>query len=182
MTRAETGRGVLGDLTPWPWTVNMEGAGHWFDSRDAALSYVYAEFGRGARSFDIGCFQINYRWHGEAFRSIDHMLDPVSNATYAAKFLSDLHEETGNWSIAAGTYHSRTAEYANAYRDRFDRIHARLAETTTRLQRGAKQAKSHSLLEDSTVSVRSRALGSSVPKGGVAGSVFGDKRSAFIGL
>jgi len=48
------------------------------------------------------------------------MFDPVANATYAAGFLSDLRDETGDWSLAAGAYHSRTEEFATRYRAKFD--------------------------------------------------------------
>lgn len=122
----ETGRVQNKALRPWPWTINMEGEGHWFDSVDEARAYVFKEFKRGARSFDVGCFQINYKWHGDAFASIDQMFDPVANATYAAGLLRDLHAETGSWSKAAGAYHSRTPAYATRYRERFDRILAGL--------------------------------------------------------
>ena len=122
---AETGKKIDGKLRPWPWTVNMEGAGHWFDTLDEARAYVFKEFQRGARSFDIGCFQINYKWHNEHFSSIDEMFDPQSNALYAAKFLSDLYAETGSWNAAAGAYHSRTKEYAERYSARFAELRQR---------------------------------------------------------
>lgn len=133
----ETGRARDMALRPWPWTVNMEGEGHWFDSADEARAYVFREFKRGARSFDVGCFQINYKWHGEAFTSIDQMFDPVANATYAAQLLRDLYSETGSWSAAAGAYHSRTPEYAARYRARFDRILANLGPDAAVLSGGA---------------------------------------------
>ncbi|MCX7890624.1 MAG: transglycosylase SLT domain-containing protein [Rhodobacteraceae bacterium] len=118
----ETGRRQAGRMRPWPWTVNMEGAGHWFADREAALAYVAREFARGARSFDVGCFQINYRWHGHAFPSVEAMFDPRANAIYAARFLARLHAEAGDWSLAAGAYHSRTPAFAERYRARFDRF------------------------------------------------------------
>jgi len=120
IAQIETGRTQGGEVRPWPWTVNMEGAGHWFATKEEALAYANAQYDRGARSFDIGCFQVNYRWHGENFISIEQMFDPVANATYAAGFLSDLRDETGDWSLAAGAYHSRTEQYATRYRARFD--------------------------------------------------------------
>lgn len=126
ITRTETGRNQGGQLSPWPWTVNMEGAGHWFDSRAEAQAYVAKHHARGARSYDVGCFQINYRWHGEHFTSVEAMFDPLTNARYAARFLSELFSETGDWSAAAGAYHSRTPKFANRYRTRFDRIRHRL--------------------------------------------------------
>lgn len=123
----ETGRDRGGEIRPWPWTVNMEGKGVWFDSREAALSYVYEHFKRGARSFDVGCFQINYKWHHENFASIEEMFDPSANARYAADFLSSLHAESGNWETAAGAFHSRTPEYANRYKEKFAGYRARFA-------------------------------------------------------
>ncbi|WP_425046897.1 lytic transglycosylase domain-containing protein [Primorskyibacter sp. S87] len=126
ITRTETGRNKDGRLQPWPWTVNMEGTGRWFGTEDEARSYVFRHYKRGARSFDVGCFQINYKWHGSAFRSIEEMFDPAQNADYAARFLSDLHRELGDWSSAAGAYHSRTKKYADRYVARFDRIRSRL--------------------------------------------------------
>ncbi len=123
----ETGRKRNGGFRPWPWTVNMEGKGLWFDTPDDARAYVYKEYKRGARSFDVGCFQINYKWHGQAFASIEAMFDPLENALYAAGYLSELFSETGDWSKAAGAYHSRTPEFAEKYRARFDRIHSGLA-------------------------------------------------------
>lgn len=133
ITRSETGRATGGSLRPWPWTVNMEGLGKWFDTRDDALAYVTDKFGAGARSFDVGCFQINYKWHGSHFASISEMFDPDANALYAAGFLKDLYAETGDWSAAAGAYHSRTEKYAKLYRKRFDRIFGRLADHTPRI-------------------------------------------------
>ena len=70
--------------------------------------------------------QINYRWHGHAFPTLDDMFDPEWTATYAAQFLRTLYEERGDWSAAAGAYHSLTPEFANIYRARFDRIVAGL--------------------------------------------------------
>lgn len=122
VTRTETGRARNGRLAPWPWTVNMEGTGRWFGTRAEARAYATRHYNRGARSFDIGCFQINYKWHGSRFGSIDEMFDPLANARYAARFLARLHDELGDWSKAAGAYHSRTPAYAKRYRARFDRI------------------------------------------------------------
>lgn len=122
ITRTETGRARNGILQPWPWTVNMEGTGKWFDTEDAARTYVFKHFKRGARSFDVGCFQINYKWHHGAFRSIDEMFDPLENARYAAQFLTQLYAESNDWSQAAGAYHSRTPKYAKKYRARFEQI------------------------------------------------------------
>ncbi len=136
----ETGRHSKGAFLPWPWTVNMEGVGKWFDTIVGAQNYVDRHFLKGARSFDIGCFQINYRWHGHAFNSIEDMFDPFTNARYAAEFLTGLHDEFGDWSRAAGAYHSRTPKYAKKYRKRFDQIRANLSTVPAAASKPEKQA------------------------------------------
>jgi hypothetical protein len=142
VTRTETGRQRGGRLSPWPWTVNMEGTGHWFASKREAHAHVMRHHDNGARSFDIGCFQINYKWHGEAFDSILAMFDPVANARYAARFLARLHAELGDWSRAAGAYHSRTRALATRYRARFDRIRAALPDPIERRPRRGRASRS----------------------------------------
>lgn len=126
LTRTETGRRRDGALAPWPWTVNMEGEGRWFDDPDEALAFVETRRKGGARSFDIGCFQINHRWHGDAFGSVNEMFDPLANARYAARFLNEIRAESAahrdDWGRIAGAYHSRTPSFAKRYRDRFARI------------------------------------------------------------
>ncbi|WP_232796412.1 transglycosylase SLT domain-containing protein [Roseovarius salinarum] len=128
ITRTETGRRRGDELMPWPWAVNMRGQGRWFETRDAASAYLRAHRKNGARNFDVGCFQINYRWHGHAFTSVDQMLEPAANARYAAAFLARLYRETGSWPAAAGAYHSRTPEHARRYKARFQSIRRALAE------------------------------------------------------
>jgi len=115
ITRTETGRAQGGRFGPWAWTVNMEGKGVWFDSADAARAYVYKHFKQGARSFDVGCFQINYRWHHHEFSSIEEMFEPMANAHYAARFLTKLKVELGSWQKAVAAYHSRTPKHAQRY-------------------------------------------------------------------
>ncbi|MEL7463177.1 MAG: lytic transglycosylase domain-containing protein [Pseudomonadota bacterium] len=144
LTRTETGRGRDGRLEPWPWTVNMEGEGRWFDSRDEAVAYIERHRRKGARSFDVGCFQINHRWHGDAFASLEEMFDPLVNARYAARFLGELRDElnarSGDWLRIAGAYHSRTPQFAEAYRARFAAIFDALDGTSGRVSRGAPNA------------------------------------------
>lgn len=130
IARTETGRGQAGDLRPWPWTVNVEGQGIWFDTPQKAQAYLFRKFREGTRNFDVGCFQINYKWHGHAFSSLEQMFDPVANARYAATFLSRLHAEHGDWTRAVGAYHSRTPEYAQRYISRYTEIREKMAKET----------------------------------------------------
>lgn len=122
----ETGRAHNGKLRPWPWAINREGRGYWFPDRDQALAFARQSLAEGRKSFDVGCFQINYKYHGHNFPSVEAMFEPDVSADYAAQFLGSLYAEKGNWSAAAGAYHSRTPHYAGIYRARFDRILAGL--------------------------------------------------------
>jgi len=115
----ESGRSSGGRMRAWPWTVNIGGEGYWFESRAKSEAFARRHHAAGARSFDIGCFQINFRWHGDAFDSIEQMFDPAANAIHAARFLNDLRAEFGSWEDAAGAYHSRTPDLAASYKRRF---------------------------------------------------------------
>lgn len=126
ITLVETRRAVDGVARPWPWTLNIEGEGVWFESRAAALARARAEIAAGRRSIDLGCFQLNWRWHGQNFAGPDEMLEPARAADYAARFLAGLYAETGDWMRAAGRYHSRTPENAARYRGLIGRALARL--------------------------------------------------------
>ncbi|XDA98488.1 transglycosylase SLT domain-containing protein [Sulfitobacter sp. LCG007] len=177
ITRTETGRARDGRLEPWSWTVNMEGTGVWFDSEQAAKDYVAQHLRRGARSFDVGCFQLNYKWHGHAFASIDDMFDPVQNARYAARFLAELYRESGDWSKAAGTYHSRTPEFANRYIRRFDRIVADLSGQQPAQQFASLGVEAKPIVRENNFPLLQTGggaprLGSLVPLGSGRGSLF----------
>lgn len=122
----ETGRKSGGRIRPYPWAINREGQGYWFATREEALAFAEQSLRDGRKSFDVGCVQINYRWHGQAFPSLNDMFDPEWTATYAAQFLRTLYEERGDWSAAAGAYHSLSPDKAGIYRERFDRLLASL--------------------------------------------------------
>lgn len=115
----ETGRSMGGTMRPWPWTLNQAGRGAWLETRAGALERIGAILASGAGNVDIGCFQINHHWHGAAFASLDAMIDPDTNARYAARLLARLHAETGDWTAAAGAYHSRRPGDAARYAARF---------------------------------------------------------------
>lgn len=120
VTKVETGR----NNRPWPWTVNFGGEGQWFATATEAEASVAEAVGQGATNLDLGCFQLNYRWHSEAFASITDMLDPEENATYAAGVLAGHFARTGDWALAAAAYHSATPEYAESYKAKFEAAYA----------------------------------------------------------
>lgn len=116
ISEVETGTTRAGQRGPWPWTLNIAGRGAWFDTRREALAAAERALAGGERSFDVGCFQVNFHWHGHHFDSIDAMLDPDIGADYAARFLKDLEAEAEDWIVAAGWYHSRTPVHSRRYR------------------------------------------------------------------
>ena len=107
-----------GRVAPWPWTINAEGTGSFYESRDQAVAAVMALQARGVRSIDVGCMQINLMHHPLAFSSLEQAFDPAANVTYAARFLKQLFAETSAWPKAAGAYHSRTSELGADYQDK----------------------------------------------------------------
>ncbi len=127
ITLTETGRTTENGLRPWPWAINQAGEGHWFQTSQDAIQFAEEQLDLGLRNFDVGCFQLNHRWHSKGFTSTTDMFDPTSNALYAAHFLAELYSEVGDWSLAAARYHSRTPEYADRYQAKFETILAGLS-------------------------------------------------------
>lgn len=127
VAKAESGRPVTSgtDIRPWPWTIDADGSGIFVDSKSAAIVWVESQSAHHSL-VDVGCMQVDLRYHPNAFRSLEEAFDPAANATYAAQLLTELYrgEGAGNWDIAIGLYHSHTALLAAEYRDRVAMIGA----------------------------------------------------------
>ena len=106
---------ALGLNLPWPWTINVEGAGYFFDTKEEAISAVRSFQDRGIVSIDVGCMQVNLMHHPNAFASLDQAFDPGYNVAYAAQFLKQNFQEEGSWRKATADYHSRTPTYGEQY-------------------------------------------------------------------
>ena len=111
----EAGRNGPAGLAVWPWTVNANGEGAFFATRQEAQAWVRQKQAEGINSIDVGCMQVNLHWHGDQFPHQDAAFDPFMNADYAARFLVDLYRQTGSWQEAAGRYHSATDEHQSRY-------------------------------------------------------------------
>ena len=118
--RVESGRRdpETGQFAPWPWTTNAEGEGKYFPTREAAIAHVRQLQARGVRIIDVGCMQVNLHHHANAFASLEQAFDPLINARYAARFLTELNGGRADWRQAAGHYHSQTPERAGPYREK----------------------------------------------------------------
>ncbi|GBR07626.1 transglycosylase SLT domain-containing protein, partial [Acetobacter oeni] len=116
MGRVESGRHLPdGELVAWPWTVNAQGKGYVYDTKQQAIEAVRDFQSRGIRSIDVGCLQVNLQQHADAFPSLEAAFDPMTNARFAARFLVDLFGRTGSWPRAAAAYHSFTPDIGTAY-------------------------------------------------------------------
>lgn len=115
--KVESGRANPGSgrTVPWPFSVNVEGGGRVFPSAGEAIAHVLAAQARGARSIDVGCFQVNLQHHPLAFPGLAEAFDPARNAGYAARLLARHFARTGSWSTASGDYHSMNPALGGAY-------------------------------------------------------------------
>lgn len=118
--RAESGRPdpLTGRVEPWPFAINVAGAGYFFPSTEAAVAHVRALQGGGVQSIDVGCFQVNLLYHPAAFGSLGAAFDATANAAAAAQFLAELYQRSGNWAAAVALYHSALPERGEPYRAR----------------------------------------------------------------
>lgn len=116
IARKESGYSPRGyNAQAWPWTVNEAGRSSYFESRPEAEAYLERALARGDTNIDIGCMQINYRWHGEAFASASQMFEPSANIAYAADFLTALYARLGSWEQAIAHYHSSSPDLGPQY-------------------------------------------------------------------
>ena len=109
--RVESGR----NGSAWPWTINAEGVGSYYNTKAEAIAAVEAKRAQGIRSIDVGCMQVNLIHHANAFANLDQAFEPTINADYAARFLLRLREQTGDWPQATGRYHSANPERGGPY-------------------------------------------------------------------
>ena len=118
--RVESGRfdRLTNRVSPWPWTVNANGTGSYFATQAEAVAFVQMLQAQGVRTIDVGCFQVDLFFHPNAFASLQQAFDPDSNADYAARFLTALHNQTGDWSAAVARYHSGMTVEGETYRRR----------------------------------------------------------------
>lgn len=124
ISHAESGRwnAENGEIVAWPWTVTTGGKGHFLPNRAAAISFVKTRQAEGVKNIDVGCMQINLKYHPDAFTSLDQAFNPSANAAYAANFLRERFAVKKSWILAAGDYHSTTDTLNKAYRAKITKL------------------------------------------------------------
>lgn len=118
--QVESGRHdpATGRLLPWPWSIHAGGADYALATRAAAATVAGVFQAHGIGSIDVGCFQVNLRYHPGAFASLPQAFDPHANADYAARYLRSLFDRSGRWDSAVAAYHSADPTLGAAYRAR----------------------------------------------------------------
>jgi hypothetical protein len=99
-----TETGHRGQLSPYD--MNVDGRSVHSSSLAEAMAKFEAEKANGAKFIDIGCMQINHRWHSADFASLSDMFDPGRNVRYAAAFLKQLKAQEGTWTMAVARYNA----------------------------------------------------------------------------
>jgi soluble lytic murein transglycosylase-like protein len=117
VARVESGRRdqVSGTFDPWPWTINMDGQGSFYDTKPQAVAAAAAMRPHVTRSIDVGCMQISLVQHPDAFAGLAQAFDPSMNADYGARFLAQLFGKTGSWPKAVELYHSADPDLGSDY-------------------------------------------------------------------
>jgi soluble lytic murein transglycosylase-like protein len=99
-----TETGQKGSLSPY--ALNVEGRAVYGIDKQGALAHFAKARATGAKLIDMGCMQINHHFHARRFASLEDMLDPRQNVDYAARFLKELREREGSWTMAVARYHA----------------------------------------------------------------------------
>ncbi len=116
IARVESGYGKINGITrSWPWTLNAGGNSAYFETKADAIKDLKIKLKRGVRNVDLGCMQINYKWHKKFFKDVTEMIDPSSNVDYGARFLKRLYQRHGSWDRAIKFYHSAKSKYNKLY-------------------------------------------------------------------
>ena len=120
----------------WPWTINVNGVGRHFKTKNEAVAEVKRLQAKGIKSIDVGCMQISLKYHANAFASIEEAFDPEKNVEYSAKFLKKLYTKRQDWQKAAMAYHSkipsRGLNYKKKLVNRFEKIKLAFLETSAK--------------------------------------------------
>lgn len=123
----ESGRwnAQAGKRVAWPWTVHANGKGRYYKSKAEAIAAVKNLQQKGITNIDVGCMQINLKYHGEAFANLEEAFDPEKNVAYSAQFLRNLYKRNKqNWTKTAMHYHSRNLRKGTNYKNRLEKHYA----------------------------------------------------------
>ena len=93
------------EFKSWPWTLNVSGKSMYFDNKLETIEYLKSNINL-KKSIDVGCMQINTKYHLKNFKDLSHLVEPEENVKYAAIFLLKLYKKHKSWNEAVSRYHS----------------------------------------------------------------------------
>ena len=93
------------EFKSWPWTLNVSGKSMYFDNKSETIEYLKSNINL-KKSIDVGCMQINTKYHLKNFKDLSHLVEPEENVKYAAIYLLKLYKKHKSWNEAVSRYHS----------------------------------------------------------------------------
>ncbi len=131
----ETGRkysnskNFLEAMRSWPWAVraNDSNQSYYFVSKQEAVAFITKQLSRGNTNLDVGCAQINLKYHRDAFDSIHQAIEPEINIHYAAYLVAGHYHNSGrSWYKSIAYYHSKTKDIGTNYANKVLKILSKL--------------------------------------------------------
>jgi len=92
---------------PNPFAMNIAGRSYFANGYQDMANVISANWSRGVQSIDVGCMQVNLKYHGMKFPRMTDLLDPNTNVQYGASFLISLATQAGSWKDAVMSYHNK---------------------------------------------------------------------------
>ncbi len=108
-------------LKPWPWALNVDGEGHYFDNMTDVWNALAGFLQEEPRNIGIGLVQVTWPFNANILWEPYTALDPGTNLTLGAIILRDCYDRLGDWWRAVGCYHSPTPKLAVGYRQQIYR-------------------------------------------------------------
>src|SRR3546814_16413519 len=94
---------------PNPPTMNIEGKTYPARDLEDMAQVISNNWTRGVRSIDVGCMQINLKFHGEKFSRLTDLLHSPTNVDYGASYLIKLAIDRGSWREGVMDYHNKVS-------------------------------------------------------------------------
>lgn len=95
------------DGSPDPYAMNIAGRSHHAKSTGEMAQIIASNYKRGVTSIDVGCMQVNLKYHGGKFARPTDLLDSATNVDYGASYLIKLAADKGSWREGVMDYHNK---------------------------------------------------------------------------
>lgn len=107
MAIAVTESGMNG--VPNPHAMNIAGKSYHARDLEDMAQVISNNWSRGVRSIDVGCMQVNLKYHGEKFARLTDLLHSPTNVDYGASYLIQLAIDRGSWREGVMDYHNKSS-------------------------------------------------------------------------